>query len=148
MLFYRAALDGNILDLEKDLLFNIGFLGQLENDIFDIYKDHKAGICTLPTTTKSVVALRSQYQSILDHVYQLIEDTNFSKSNKKKFSRLFAIISSRGLVCLDQLVKLETPEAFQITRYSREQLICNMSKLKNIIKWIGYYLKWNICAKY
>ena len=148
ILLYRAALDGHIPDFEKELLFNIGLLGQLENDIFDIYKDHKAGICTLATTTKSMFVLRSRYQSIMNDVFELIDQTSFPKSNKKKFSRLFSIVASRGLVCLDQLIKLENEGFFELSMYSKEQLICNMGKLKNTFKWVKFYLNWNIGTKY
>lgn len=148
ILLYRAALEGNIPDFEKDLLFKIGLLGQLENDIFDIYKDHQTGIYTLATTTKSIIALRSRYQSIMNDIFVSIYKTSFPESNKKKFARLFSVIASRGLVCLDQLIKLEDEELFEISKYTKKQLICNMGKLKNTFKWINYYLNWNIGTKY
>lgn len=144
ILFYRAALEGDLQEPEKALLLHIGFLGQLENDIFDIYKDHRVGISTLATTTKSIAALRSRYQSILNDVYASIDQTDFPKANRKKFSRLLALIASRGLVCLDQLAKLENNGSFEISTYTREQMICDMGKLKNNIKWVGFYMRWNV----
>jgi hypothetical protein len=144
ILFYRSGLDGEINDLESDLLFNIGLLGQLENDIFDIYKDSQQQISTLATTSTSMFALRMQYQSILNEIYALIEQTDFEKKNQLKFSRLIATIASRGLVALDQLIEIQGKEKFAISNCTRVQLICDMGKLKNIIKWIGYYLRWNI----
>jgi hypothetical protein len=126
MILYRSALEGDITEQEKNLLFQIGFLGQLENDIFDIYKDHLAGVRTLATTTKSIKALRSNYETILKDAFDGIKQTDFPKGNKKKFSRLFAVIASRGLVCLNQLEKLDHSESFEISSYSREELICNM----------------------
>jgi hypothetical protein len=144
ILFYRAALKGNITDLEKDLLLNIGFLGQLENDIFDIDKDAQKQLSTLATTSTSMFALRTLYQSILTQIYTLIEQTDFPKRNRKKFSRLIATIACRGLVALDQLVEVQGKEKFEVSNYSRTQLICDMGKFKNILSWIGYYLRWNI----
>ncbi len=147
ILFYRAALAGDIDDLEKELLLNIGLLGQLENDIFDLNKDYHEGIFTLATTTKSIANLQNSYQYILDTVYTLIERMNFSTKGKKRFSKLIAIIASRGLVCLAQLKKLEDGGSFEIQRYSGNQLICDMGKLKNIINWLGFYLNWNSYRK-
>ena len=143
ILLYRAGLEGNIPEPEEDLLFQIGLLGQLENDIFDIYKDHVAGISTLATTSKSILTLRSRYHTILNDVYELIDKMDFPKKNKMKFSRLFALIASRGLVCLNQLQKLEKNRVFEISGYSRMQLICDMGTFRNIISWVGFYLSWN-----
>jgi hypothetical protein len=143
MLFYRAALDGDIHKLEEELLFNVGLLGQMENDIFDIYKDNQGGIHTLATTATSIKSLRSKYQSVSKTIYEVIAQMDFQEKNKQKFSRLFAIIATRGLVCLDQLEKLEKNGSFEVSEHSRSQLICNMGSAKNIISWIGYYLKWD-----
>ncbi|NBW36944.1 MAG: hypothetical protein EBR30_18340, partial [Cytophagia bacterium] len=78
-----------------------------------------------------------------NEIYELVEKTNFRKQDKKNFSRFIAIIASRGLVCLDQLIKLEENGLFEISKYDRKSLICDMRKIRNIIKWINYYLNWN-----
>ncbi|MEZ4684635.1 MAG: class 1 isoprenoid biosynthesis enzyme [Bacteroidia bacterium] len=143
LLFYRAGLSGLMDSREKELLLKIGFLGQLENDIFDVYKDYQAGIHTLATRATSMVDLRARFQDILKEVYALIEKTDFPRKNKKGFSRLIAVIAGRGLVCLDQLARLEGAGSFDISAYTRNQLICDMGKARNIIKWLGYYLSWD-----
>lgn len=143
ILLYRAALEGSIDIQEKELLTGIGLLGQLENDIFDLYKDYQEGIFTLANTTKSITELQNTYWYILDTVYRLIAQMNFRTRNKKRFSRLIAIIATRGMVCLAQLKNLTNDETFEIQNYSRNQLICDMSKTKNIIKWIAFYLNWD-----
>ena len=142
ILLYRSALEAEITEQEKAIIVEIGFLGQLENDIFDIYKDYQAGISTLATTTKSISHLRLTYETSLNTIFELINQLKFPEKNKKKFSRLFSIVASRGLVCLDQLQKLET-ENFEIAAFNREQLICDMGTVKNNLKWLRYYLNWN-----
>lgn len=144
ILFYRAALEGDIDQIEQELLYKIGFVGQLENDIFDIYKDHNDGIYTLATISKSIHGLRTQYLSAISEVFLLIDQTNYPPSNKRKFSRLLAVVMARGLVCLDQLEQLEDKGRFELSRYSRKQLICDMSAPKNIRRWVSYYLRWNV----
>ncbi len=143
ILFYRSALNGKPTEIENELLMKIGLLGQLENDIFDIYKDYQAKISTLATRTKSMKSLRAHYNSILNEVYKLIEQSDYPQKNKMKFARFIAIIASRGLVCLDQLAKLENDNIFKLPEYSREELICDMGTLKNTFKWLAYYLKWD-----
>ncbi len=143
ILFYRSALNGRPSETEKELLMKIGLLGQLENDIFDIYQDYQEKIHTLATRTSSIKNLRAYYQSILNDVYNLIEQSGFPKRNKMRFARFIAIIAARGLVCLDQLEKLENDNRFNLQKYSREELICDMGTFKNTFKWLAYYLKWD-----
>lgn len=142
ILLYRCALEGEISEKEKELLFQIGFLGQLENDTFDIYKDYHGGIHTLATTTKSIAELRATYKSLMSRAFQLIDEMEFSEKNKKKFSRLLAVVATRGLVCLDQLQSLDRGD-FDPSAYSKDQLICDMGKTRNALKWINYYLNWD-----
>lgn len=144
ILFYRTALNNDISDSEKDMLHKVGFLGQLENDLFDIYKDYQEGVFTLVTTEKSMTKLRSEYISLLNECFKLIEKTNFRKKDKKNFSRFIAVIACRGIVCLDQLIKLEENGLFEVSKHGRKDLICDMGKIKNIVPWINYYLNWNI----
>lgn len=142
ILLYRSAIATDISEQEKDLLFHIGFLGQLENDIFDIYKDYVTGIKTLATTAKSIANLRLNYVTIMNTIFSMITQLDLPDKNKKKFSRLFSIVACRGLVCLDQLQKLETSK-FEISKFTRKQLICDMGTFRNTIKWIGYYINWD-----
>ena len=140
ILLYRAALERDISEQEKELIIEIGFLGQLENDIFDIYKDHIAGIRTLATTARSFSALRETFTGVLSEVYRGIDRLDFPERNKRRFARLFSAVASRGLVCLDQLQKLET-EHFQLSDFTRKQLICDMGTVRNNLKWIGYHIR-------
>lgn len=142
ILLYRYALESETTEKEKELMFQIGFLGQLENDTFDIYKDYHGGIYTLATTTETIKELRTLYETVMNRTYQLINEMEFSAANKRKFSRLFAVVATRGLVCLDQLGAL-TDGPFDPSQYSKDQLICNMGSTKNALKWVKYYLNWD-----
>ena len=63
VLFYRTALDNIPENEESKALFQLGATMQLENDIFDIYKDHRDKIYTLPDTTSDIASLRKSYLS-------------------------------------------------------------------------------------
>lgn len=145
--YYRSPLHGEMSEVEKDLLFKIGFLAQLENDIFDVYKDREQGIYTLANTTTSIGLLRVQYLRVLDDIYNLIHQLDFEPKNKERFSRLIAMIAARGLVCLHQYEKLEGKNGFDVSKYSRKELICDMGKSSNTIKLIRFYLKYSYKGK-
>ncbi|MGM0667875.1 MAG: hypothetical protein ACQETA_11185 [Bacteroidota bacterium] len=143
LLFYRCAFPEEPGENEQKMLFLLGGLGQLENDIFDIYKDYHAQIRTLATTAKQVSELRSFYVSLLKDVYRMLHQTAYPRKNKKKFARLVSLISSRGLVCLDHLQKQEnlTGGTFGPASYSRANLICDMEKPGNRLKLFLYYIE-------
>lgn len=143
LLFYRCTFQEPVSESEHQVLYHLGGLGQLENDIFDIYKDLRDQIRTLATTTKQVSNLRSTYISLIHDVYNLLDETDYPPKNRKRFSKFISLVSSRGLVCLDHLQKQEALSGgvFDISSYSRENLICDMEKPGKRLKLFRYYLK-------
>ena len=141
LLFYRSVLGGELNEIERAFCYKLGLLGQLENDIFDVYKDHKAGIQTLVTTTASIDPIHSLFLQTIKEVMELIEQMNYPLKNRQLFIRMIMIIASRGIVCLDQLKRLEKNAVFNISIYDRNQLICDMESFDKIIIWFKYYLQ-------
>lgn len=142
LLFYRSALNEVPDKTEEALLYKLGGLMQLENDIFDIYKDYQDNISTLATTIKKVEDLRETYTQLHEKVIQLIREMRFPIKNKIFFTQYLNLIICRGYVCLDMLEQNEelTNNVFSIKDYSRKHLICDMEKPKNIIKSFNYYV--------
>lgn len=149
ILFYRSIFQEPADELEKEMLYYLGGVGQLENDIFDIYKDSVGGIKTLATTATKIQELREAYSSFMQTTFQLVYKTTSPLKNKKKFLRFIALIIARGFVCLDFLEKNEkkTNSAFSLKEYERQDLVCDMGTLKNNLKLINYYLKCDVQKK-
>ncbi len=149
ILFYRSVFEEVITADEYKLLYSLGALGQLENDIFDVYKDHQESIKTLATTTTSIQSLKETYVSLFCEVFTLLEQTGFSTSNKKQFAAFVSLIGARGLVCLDVLQQAEktTGGIFKLDTYTRNQLICDMDTRSSQWKLIKYYSKKNYSVK-
>ncbi len=146
VLFYRCALNEEMSDQEKQLLYKLGAIWQLENDMLDIYKDGKDGIKTLATTENKMNNLRKTYTSLMEELVDLVYLTKYSDANKKMFLRIVALFVSIGFVCLDMLEKNEklTNNSFVLAEYERKQLICDMEKPANIMQSIHYYAKCRI----
>lgn len=146
ILFYRSIFQEPANDIEKEMLFLLGGIGQLENDIFDIYKDSISGIKTLATTTNTIQELRNTYNSLMQNTFQLVHKLDFPVKNKKNFLRFVSLIIARGSVCLDFLEKNEakTDNIFSLKDYSRQELVCDMGTTKNNLKLISYFLKCDI----
>lgn len=141
LLFYSSVLVGQITKNEENLFYTLGGLGQLENDIFDIYKDYQDKIATLATTTIKISELKKTYASLHEKTLNLLSLTYFEKRNKVFFLRFINLIIYRGSTCLDFLEKNEklTNGVFTIKDYERMDLICDMGKIKNIIKVFHYF---------
>lgn len=137
VIFYRSAFSPAASDEELKLLYNLGGLMQLANDIFDVYKDREAGIKTLITETKSIKEIQTFFKRNLHEYYQNAFETHSSKRNVQEFLDIISIgIFSRCFVCLDQLLKneIETGNEFDVHKYSRKQLICDMDKKINMLR--------------
>ena len=144
LLLYRAAFSEPISGEEKRLYYCLGSLGQLENDIFDIYKDLQSGVRTLPTLANNSNSLRQIFEDLLSRTILLVKATDFKAQNKARFSRMVKLIAARGLVALDVLAKAQEDSGgvFQPNTYHRSQLICDMETLQNNRKMLSYFIQY------
>lgn len=137
---YRCAFEGDISQAEYDMLYHLGSIGQLENDIFDVHKDYSEGIQTLVTTETDISKLREKYQLLITDIFQLIDKTQYQVPQKRRFKRVVALVVGRGLVGLDNLQNLsrKTEGVFLLEKYSRKELICDMESPLNLLKLLHY----------
>lgn len=145
LLFYRTAFEFELTEVEHKMLFELGGVMQLANDIFDVYKDEKSGIHTLMTTTKKVNHVRTVFIEWLQNAQELAYSAGFTPKNVHRFLEIISIgIFSRCFVCLNHLEKAEatTNNIFTLSAYSRQQLICDMDKLLPILQSIKYHIKY------
>lgn len=142
ILFYRCAFDSIMDGHEKAFLYQLGGLGQLENDIFDVYKDCQEHIQTLATSAEHISPLRLRYVTLIEDVKQLLTQTHFAPRHQQKFLHYLMLIYGRGMVCLDHLQATEDRHQgrFTPTLCGREDLVCDMEKLKNRWKLVGYFI--------
>lgn len=144
LLFYRCAMHNPLQEDERRLLYALGGLMQLGNDIFDVYKDTQAGIRTLPNTTSNINQVRTLFSTLLNEVFQLTQQTSFKQHNKKRFVRMISLGLSRCFVCLDQMERLERLSGgeFAPLLYSRPDLICDMEKPSNVLRSLVYHIRY------
>ena len=140
MLVYGCALNQTLSETEKQILYLLGGIGQLENDIFDVYKDFVDGIKTLATTETKISTIRGKYLSWANQIPLLVHQTNYSLPNKREFLLTTSLVISRGLVCLDQWDRnaKKTDGLFLIPSYTKKELTCDMEKVVNNVKLIHY----------
>jgi hypothetical protein len=144
LLLYRTAFANTIDQAEADMLYKLGGLMQLGNDIFDVYEDREQGIHTLVTTAKNIQKLRGLFLSLLKEAQAAAYASNYDPRNIKKFLDIISIgIFSRCMVCLDHLEKNEskTGNVFTPVAYSRKELICDMDTAGNKWRSVKYHIK-------
>ena len=135
--FYRTVFSPEAIGKEKELIYKLGSLMQLANDIFDVYKDREAGIRTLITETKHIDEIRVFLKKHLQEYYAAAFELGYAKKNTHAFLNILSIgIFSRCFVCLDRLEENEklTGNVFDVKKYSRQQLICDMDKKMNMLR--------------
>jgi hypothetical protein len=144
LLFYRTAFSPPPAEMESKILYHLGGSMQLANDIFDVYKDREKNIRTLMTETRNVASIRTLLEERLSYGYSEAYKLPFQPRDIKKFLNTLSIgIFSRCFVCLDHLEQIEkfTNNSFNVSAYSRNQLICDMDTKKNMLRSAAYHLK-------
>jgi hypothetical protein len=144
-LFYRTAYEFELTDAEHVMLFKLGGVMQLANDIFDVYKDFKSGVYTLMTTTKRVNDVRKLFIELLNEAQAAAYATYLLPKNVHRFLQIISIgIFSRVFVCLNHLEKAEQTSNGNFTpvTYTKQQLICDMDKVGAVLQSIKYHVKY------
>ncbi|TNE29712.1 MAG: hypothetical protein EP346_05495 [Bacteroidetes bacterium] len=139
-LYYRSAMENRASEAENLMLFTLGGTMQLENDLFDVYKDRESGVETLATNANSISELRQLYYDRQRESDRCLEATEFPKAQKVRFRNFTRVILVRGNVCLDELEKTAatTGGVFDVNAYERKQLVCDMESRKNVMASIRY----------
>lgn len=130
-------------------LFEIGGLMQLTNDIFDMHKDLRDGIVTLPNRCTNFSALKEKFMAKTREMNRRIYALPYAERNKEEFSVVMHFIVTRGLVMLDQMIRLEkrTGGPLDCKSLTRQQLICDMEKPANVLRWLAYIYQFSKRAK-
>jgi hypothetical protein len=122
------------------VLFYVGSLMQFGNDLFDMFKDLRDGIVTLPDRCPDWKQLRKLYVDRVKECNRLIYALPYPQSRKEEFAVAIHLIISRGMVVIDKMMGLEKQlgKPLNYKKLTRQQLICDMEKPTNILKWLRY----------
>lgn len=143
VIIYHQCLDDAADEQMKQVLFCIGSLYQLGNDIFDLYKDVSDHIYTLVNTCDDFSELRRNFLARVRLQNQKIMALPYAKKNKKEFCFVMNTINARSVVALDQFVRLQqkTGEKINWQQLQRKDMIVDMEKPRNFLKWLWYAYK-------
>lgn len=148
---YSVALSRSILEHEyrhgeDEAIYILGCLIQYTDDVFDIRRDYLGKIATLGTTTQDIRKIRAEYEGLIYKSFEAFKKLNYPPRKLQQFFMQILIIVSRGMVCLNQLVRVQEKHGgpFQIEKYSRAELVCDMEKPINMFRSFWYCLRWKM----
>ena len=107
VIIYHQCLNEVADEQMQEVLFLIGSLYQLGNDIFDLYKDVRDNIYTLINTCEDFINFRKNFLERVQLQNQKIMALPYTEKNKKEFCFVMNTINARSVVALDQFVALQ-----------------------------------------
>jgi hypothetical protein len=140
VIIYHQSLDETASPQMLDVLFYVGSLFQLGNDIFDLYKDVRDNIYTLINTCDDFIAFKEKFLQRVRIQNQKIMALPYDEKNKKNFCIVMNTINARSVVALDQFIALQKKMNSKIDwwKLKRKDMIVDMEKPKNFLKWLYY----------
>lgn len=140
VIIYHQCLDDMADEQMLEVLFLIGSLYQLGNDIFDLYKDVRDKIYTLVNTCDDYNLFKKDFIERVRLQNQKIYALPYSKKDKEDFCIVMNTINARSLVAIDQFIETQKKYKGKVNwqELDRKEMIVDMEKPKNILKWMKY----------
>ncbi|GEO08118.1 hypothetical protein [Segetibacter aerophilus] len=125
------------------VLFYVGSLMQFGNDLFDMAKDLRDGITTLPDRCTDYKKLKEIFLDRVKECNRLIYALPYKQHKKEEFAVAMHLIISRSMVVIDKMIQLEQQlgKPLNYATLTRKQLVCDMEKPKNMMRWLYYSYK-------
>jgi hypothetical protein len=140
VIIYHQILNEVANEKMMKVLNELGGLFQLGNDLFDVYKDTRDGITTIPNTCKNFEQLKQQFLEKVQYMNELIYSMPYQKNEKEKFSIIINSINARSLVAIDEWINFHRKNGrdVELKKFERKALIIDMEKPRLFLKWLRY----------
>lgn len=143
VIIYHQILNEPASEKMLEVLFYVGSLMQFSNDLFDMFKDLRDGIVTMPDRCADYRKLKQLFVERVKACNRLIYALPYKQHRKEQFAVAMHFIISRSVVVLNKMIKLEKQleRPLNYQKLTRQQLICDMEKTGNILEWLYYSFK-------
>lgn len=140
VIIYHQSLDETASKQMLEVMFYVGSLFQLGNDIFDLYKDVRDNIYTLINTCDDYVAFKEKFLERVRMQNQKIMALPYPDKNKKEFCIVMNTINARSVIALEQFISIQKKIGNKIDwwKLQRKNMIVDMEKPGNFLKWLYY----------
>lgn len=136
--YYYTHFFGAPNDNIRELLFEIGGLHQLSNDIFDMYKDCQEKSYTLANTCKDFTLFKTIFLEKVTVMKQKIMALPYRKNDKRYFCLIMLSLIGSTIVAIDHFIQMEKKKGKNIDWFkeAREELVIDMDKPLNRLKMV------------
>lgn len=138
ILLYYSILDHYPATAIQHMLYPMAGLLQLTNDAFDVYKDVRSGIHTLPNLYRNYDQLQQHFMTDVALFNHHLEQLPFERFAKVFYSTTMHALHGMGCMALEQL-KANTrgvTSMAELAALSRKALVCDMDSWGQKIKWV------------
>ncbi len=143
LLMCRHYLTDPIDEKIDECWYHLGGLIQMTNDLYDTYKDTKAGIYTFANKSESINTIEAAYNSQKELLKNSIIHLPISPKNKESFSLNISIIPAFGDIAIQQLkgIALHSTAMPNFNKIPRKSLIIDMELSVNKYRLLKYAYK-------
>jgi hypothetical protein len=136
--YYYTHFFGSPNDTIRDLLFEIGGLHQLSNDVFDMYKDCQEKTYTLANTCKDFTVFKVFFLEKVTIMKQKIMALPYRKKDKRYFCLIMLSLLGSTIVAIDYLIRMEKKRGKNINwiEVERKELVIDMEKPLNTFRLV------------
>jgi len=140
VIIYHQCLDEAADTQMQEVLFMIGSLYQVGNDIFDLYKDVRDNIYTLVNTCEDFEQFRKEFLERVKLQNEKIHALPYDQKDKEEFCIVMNTINARSVVAIEQFMAMEKKVGKKIDwwKWQRKDMIVDMEKTKNVLRWLHY----------
>ncbi len=143
VVIYHQCLDEVASDAMLDVLFYVGSLYQLGNDLFDLYKDVRDNIFTVVNTCSNYKLFKQQFLERVKTQNEKIMQLPYDEECKKEFCIVMNTINARSMVAINQFIRTQKKTVQQVNwwKLPRKAMIVDMEQPLNFIEWLYYIYK-------
>ncbi len=138
-LVFRSLIDNPITEIESEMLFQLGVVGQFMDDIFDLYDDYQKGIQSLAHHFQGDIdSMFKAFKHEVRNLYECIDKTNIPRKSKNHFRWEIQLIIAAGYLACEHFLKIQHgPKGrIDLNNMDRKAMIIDMEKWSNQFKML------------
>lgn len=138
VLLCYSALDHYPSKAMQDMLYPMAGLFQLTNDAFDVYKDVRSGIYTVPNLYLNFDKIQQKFLADIELFNHTLARLPFMQQAKEHYGITIHSLHAMGWIALEQLkeVTRSVHNTKELAALSRKKLVCDMDNLSQKMKWV------------
>jgi hypothetical protein len=135
-----SLIDEQWTDIEQQIIYQHGMMGQMTNDIYDTYKDTHESIHTMVKKVRNIDHMREIFMNEVHKMQDLMMQINAPLKQKKKIIARYSCMDAFTMVGIDTLAEVEKKYGGPVDWKSvtRRDLVPDMAKYQSRKRYFKY----------